>query len=173
MSLRHAPLAASLAVVLGLVAACAAPTAAPTSEPSPSPAATPSVTPFLMFTGRAEEALTLYTSLFEDGAIVSLERHGPGGGGVEGTILMATAVLGGQRLMVSDSPPVHAFDFTPSTSLFVTCESVAQIDRLFAALSDGGAVMMPLGEYPFARRFGWVADRFGVSWQLSLPLESE
>ena len=73
--------------------------------------------------------------------------------------------------MVSDSPAVHAFDFTPSTSLFVTCESVAQIDRLFAALADGGAVMMPLDAYPFSRRFGWVADRFGVSWQLSLPLD--
>lgn len=174
MSPRSAPLAACLAVLLGCVVACAAPAdVPPTDAPPQPPAATTSVTPFLMFTGRAEEALTLYTSLFEDGAIVSLKRHPPGGFGVEGTIELATAVLAGQRLMVSDSPPVHDFDFTPSTSLFVTCESVAQIDRLFAALSDGGAVMMPLDAYPFSPRFAWVSDRFGVSWQLSLPLAAD
>jgi predicted 3-demethylubiquinone-9 3-methyltransferase (glyoxalase superfamily) len=53
-------------------------------------------------------------------------------------------------------------------SLFVDCASESEIDRLFASLSDGGGVLMPLDRYPFAQKFAWVADRFGVSWQLNL-----
>ena len=49
----------------------------------------------------------------------------------------------------------------------------AEIDRLFAGLSEGGQIMMPLAAYPFSRKFAWLADRFGVSWQLSLPLQFE
>jgi len=68
--------------------------------------------------------------------------------------------------MAMDSPPVHEFTFTPSTSFFVTCESQSEVDRLFAALSEGGGVLMGLDSYPFAKRYAWVNDRFGVSWQL-------
>jgi predicted 3-demethylubiquinone-9 3-methyltransferase (glyoxalase superfamily) len=74
--------------------------------------------------------------------------------------------------MAIDSPPVHAFDFTPWLSLFVTCASEDEIDRLFAGLSEGGFVMMPLStEHGFAAKYAWLSDRFGVSWQLSLQLD--
>ena len=59
--------------------------------------------------------------------------------------------------------------FTPSTSFFVTCESESEVDRLFVALSEGGSVLMGLDSYPFAKRYAWVQDRFGVSWQLLFP----
>ena len=133
---------------------------------------TPSkVAPFLMFTGRAQEALDLYRDLFDDLEVLAVRHHGPGGAGAEGTVEHATFRIGDQVLMAIDSPPVHAFDFTPSLSLFVTCASEAEIDRLFAGLSEGGAVMMPLStEYPFAAKYAWLSDRFGVSWQLSLGL---
>jgi predicted 3-demethylubiquinone-9 3-methyltransferase (glyoxalase superfamily) len=72
-------------------------------------------------------------------------------------------------VLASDSPVKHAFDFTPSLSFFVDCTSDEEQRRLFAELSDGGAVMMPLDDYGFSKRFAWVADRFGVSWQLNLP----
>jgi predicted 3-demethylubiquinone-9 3-methyltransferase (glyoxalase superfamily) len=62
----------------------------------------------------------------------------------------------------------HEFSLTPAFSLFVECASDEEIERLFAALGDGGATLMPLGAYGFSRRFGWVNDRFGVSWQLNL-----
>jgi predicted 3-demethylubiquinone-9 3-methyltransferase (glyoxalase superfamily) len=127
------------------------------------------VAPFLMFEGRAEEAMTLYTSLFEDAGILEVTRYGPGEPGAENSVLLAVFHLNGQRIMCIDSPAKHEFTFTPSMSLFVNCGSEEEVDRLFAALSQGGAVMMPLGVYPFSRKFGWLADKFGVSWQLNLP----
>ena len=66
-----------------------------------------------------------------------------------------------------DSPIKHAFTFTPSFSLFVECESEAELDAAFARLSDGGSVLMPPGNYGFSTKFAWVNDRFGVSWQLN------
>ena len=81
----------------------------------------------------------------------------------------AVLVLAGQELMVFDSPVKHAFGFTPSISMFVDCADELEIERLFAGLSEGGEVRMPLDNYGRSLRFGWVNDRFGVSWQLNLP----
>jgi predicted 3-demethylubiquinone-9 3-methyltransferase (glyoxalase superfamily) len=69
--------------------------------------------------------------------------------------------------MCSDSPIKHGFTFTPSNSTFVEFDSVAELERVFGLLSEGGQVLMPLGNYGFSERFGWVNDRFGVSWQLN------
>jgi predicted 3-demethylubiquinone-9 3-methyltransferase (glyoxalase superfamily) len=127
------------------------------------------VTPFLMFTGDAERAIELYTSLFDDASVLTLTRWGADGQGAEGTVQQATFSIAGQVFRCFDSPPVHAFTFTPSFSIFVDVSSAEELDRLFAGLSDGGGVLMPLDDYGFSRRFGWVNDRFGVSWQLNLP----
>ncbi|WP_075012565.1 VOC family protein [Geodermatophilus obscurus] len=127
------------------------------------------VTPFLMFTGDAERAMELYTSLFDDARVLALTRWGAEGQGAEGTVQQATFSIAGQVFRCFDSPPVHAFGFTPSLSLFVDVASEEELDRLFAGLSEGGEVLMPIGDYGFSRRFGWVNDRFGVSWQLNLP----
>jgi predicted 3-demethylubiquinone-9 3-methyltransferase (glyoxalase superfamily) len=62
----------------------------------------------------------------------------------------------------------HAFTFTPAFSFFVECGSEAEIDRLSAALESGGQVFMPLDNCGFSRKFAWVNDRCGVSWQLNL-----
>jgi predicted 3-demethylubiquinone-9 3-methyltransferase (glyoxalase superfamily) len=124
---------------------------------------------FLMFEGCCEQAMNFYVSLFEGGAVTSIDRYGPEGPGKPGTVKLASFALNGQTFMCIDSPIHHDFKFTPAMSLFVDCDSEAEIDRLFAQLSDGGKILMPLGEYPFSRKFGWVADRYGVSWQLTLP----
>jgi len=126
------------------------------------------VLPFLMFQGRAEEAMRLYTVLFTDAAIAELERYGAGETGPEGGVKRARFTLGGQTVMCFDSPPVHAFTFTPSFSFLVECASAEEQERLYSELARDGSEMMPLGEYGFSRRFGWVSDRFGVSWQLNL-----
>ncbi|GAA3003411.1 VOC family protein [Actinokineospora diospyrosa] len=132
----------------------------------------PKVTPFLMFQGKqAEAAITFYVSLFDDGEVLDLKHagpDGPGGPDAEGTVHLASFRAGGQVIRAIDSAPVHDFTFTPSISLYVTCESEAEIDRLYAALSEGGQPLMPLGDYGFSVKFGWVNDRFGVSWQLNL-----
>jgi predicted 3-demethylubiquinone-9 3-methyltransferase (glyoxalase superfamily) len=123
------------------------------------------VNPFLMFEGQAEEAMRFYVETFADAEIVSLEHHGEGEAGAGG-VLRGVIRTAGLELVCFDSPVEHGFGFTPAISLFVECESEEEVDRLAAALADGGSVLMPVGAYPFAARFGWVNDRFGVSWQL-------
>ena len=96
------------------------------------------------------------------------ERYGAGEPGKEGSVKQARFSLHGCEFVCIDSPVKHQFTFTPALSLLVECESEVEIDRLFAALAAGGKVMMPLDDYPFSKRFGWLADKYGVSWQLRL-----
>ena len=124
---------------------------------------------FLMFEGSAEEAINLYTSVFRDAELKLLDRFGPEGPGREGTVFGAELLLGDHRIMFFDSPQPHPFTFTPSISFFVDCASEDELEDAYAQLSAGGEVMMPLDSYGFSTRFGWVSDRFGVSWQLNLP----
>lgn len=127
-------------------------------------------TPFLMFqNGKAEPALNFYVSLFPDAQIVSMQRYGPEGPGAEGTILQARFQLPGLSVICVDSPVPHQFDFTPSFSFFIDCDDEEQLERLHSQLIDGGETLMPPGNYGFSRRFAWLNDRFGVSWQLNLP----
>jgi predicted 3-demethylubiquinone-9 3-methyltransferase (glyoxalase superfamily) len=124
---------------------------------------------FLMFQGgKAEEALRFYAETVPDTRIVSLERFGPQGPGPEGTVLRAHAVIAGMPVMAHDSFITHAFNFTPSISFFVDCDDEAQIDALAAILLEDGQALMPLGSYGWSRKFGWISDRFGISWQLNL-----
>jgi predicted 3-demethylubiquinone-9 3-methyltransferase (glyoxalase superfamily) len=128
-----------------------------------------SVTPFLMFEGSAEQAMRLYVSLFRDSEIKRIERYGLGEPGPEGSVKRADFTLAGRDLMCIDSHIKHAFTFTPAFSLFVECDSEAELDSAFGELSRDGAVLMPPGSYGFSRKFAWVNDRYGVSWQLNLP----
>ena len=127
------------------------------------------VRPFLMFEGKAEEAMNFYVSLFKDGRVIDIKRYGPGGAGAEGSVMVASFSIAGQAIMCIDSPAKHAFTFTPSFSLFVDCETDEDLQRLASALGEGGTTLMPLDNYGFSRRFTWLNDRYGVSWQLNLP----
>ena len=123
-------------------------------------------TPFLMFQGQAQAALALYREVFPDFEQVMLQEHPPGA--LAGQVAMARIRIAGQEIMLNDSPPVHAFSFTPSSSIFVECDDEAQLRELAAKLGDGGGVMMEIANYGFSTLFTWIADRFGVSWQLNL-----
>lgn len=127
-----------------------------------------SITTFLMFDGNAEEAITLYMSLFDGSEITSIERYGAGDEGADGTIKRADFTLNNKNYICIDSPITHEFHFTPSTSLFVECETEAEVNKLFDALSSGGTVLMPMGDYGFSTKFAWINDKFGVSWQFNL-----
>ncbi len=124
-------------------------------------------TPFLMFQGQAQDALALYRETFPDFEQLVLQEHPPGA--LAGQVAMARIRIGGQEIMLNDSPPVHAFTFTPSSSIFVDCDDEAQLRELAGRLGDGGGVMMEIADYGFSTLFTWVADPFGVSWQLNLP----
>ena len=126
------------------------------------------ITTFLTFTGQAEEAMDFYVSIFERSEVLSIERYGPDDGENAGKVKHATFSLSGQEFACIDSPPVHEWTFTPAISLWVTCHSEEEIDGLHARLAEGGQVFMPLGSYPFSEKFVWLADRYGVSWQLAL-----
>lgn len=117
----------------------------------------------LMFEGRAQEAIDLYASLFDSAEIGEIQRY------ENGTIIQAEFKLGEHEFVIIDSPINHDFTFTAATSIFVDCESEAELEKLFEELSKDGNVFMPLGDYGFSQRFGWASDRFGVSWQLNLP----
>ena len=129
-------------------------------------------TTFLMFVGKqygkAEEAINFYTSLFKNSRIINIVRYGPGAGEPEGTVMHAVFSLNGQEYMAMESSGDHPFTFTPAMSIFVKCETEEEIDGLYEKLSKGGSVLMELNKYPFSKKFGWVQDRFGISWQLNL-----
>ena len=114
----------------------------------------------LMFQdGRAREAAGWYVSLVPGSSIERVTDNDAGGATVYFT-------LADQGFIAFDSPIRHEFDFTPSMSIFVRCEDEEQVRALFEQIASDGKVMMPLADYGFSSCFGWVADRYGVSWQI-------
>jgi len=126
------------------------------------------ITPVLMFAGQAEEAMTYYLSVFDHAEILTLERYGANDVGAEGTVMRASFALYGHVFLCLDSSVPHDFTFTPAISLAITCTTEEELDRLFGQLARDGRVFMPLAAYPFSPKFGWVADKYGVSWQVTL-----
>jgi len=130
------------------------------------------ITTFLMFFGNAEEAMNFYTSVFDRSEITSITRYGENEVGYEvgneGKVLHATFSLNGQEFMCIDSNVGHGFTFTPAISLYVTCDTEDEINRYYEKLSQDGQILMPLSAYSFSEKFGWVSDKYGVSWQFSL-----
>jgi predicted 3-demethylubiquinone-9 3-methyltransferase (glyoxalase superfamily) len=112
------------------------------------------ITTFLTFDNQAEEAANLYVSTFKNSRIVSTTRYGEAGPGPQGSLMSATFELEGQAFYALNGGP-H-FSFAEGISLFVNCETQAEIDELWEKLSDGGE------QGPC----GWLKDRFGVSWQI-------
>jgi predicted 3-demethylubiquinone-9 3-methyltransferase (glyoxalase superfamily) len=113
------------------------------------------ISPFLWYDGKAEEAASLYTSVFKNSRIVSVSRYGEGAPQPKGTVMSVTFELEGLEFIALNGGP-H-FTFTPAISLFVKCETQAEVDELWDRLTaDGGE----------KSRCGWLKDKFGVSWQI-------
>lgn len=115
----------------------------------------------LWYDTAAGEAAQLYTSVFDNSAIVAVTtlRDTP-----SGDAEVVSFVLAGQPFMAISAGPL--FRFNPSVSFRVDCESGDEVDALWDRLGEGGEVLMPLDAYPFSRRYGWLKDRYGLSWQL-------
>lgn len=124
------------------------------------------ITPFLWFDNQAEEAANFYTTLFTDSALGQVSRYGPDTPGPAGQVMTVRFKLAGLWFTALNGGPY--FNFTPAHSFFVHNETEQQVDTLWQALSAGGSVLMDLAAYPFSEKFGWVQDRFGLSWQVSL-----
>jgi len=112
------------------------------------------ITTFLTYNDQAEAAAQLYTSVFKDSRILSTSRYGDGGPGPAGAVMTVTFELAGQPFIALNGGP--SFTFAEGISLFVNCETQAEVDELWEKLSAGGA----------PGRCGWLTDRFGVSWQI-------
>ncbi|NNL02354.1 MAG: VOC family protein [Eudoraea sp.] len=137
-------------------------------------------TTFLTFVGnrcgKAEEAISFYTSIFPNSEIKSLIKYQEGeAGGTPELIKYGVFTLNGTDYMVSESNFNHAWSFTPAVSLFINDNSDHMIQTLFEQLSsNGGQVMVPLdnyegnGDYGFGKKFGWCQDKYGISWQFVL-----
>ena len=128
---------------------------------------------FLMFVGehcgKAEEAITLYTSLLPNSEVHKIVRWGEGEPvSVPGQVKTAVFTLAGTEYMASENTGAHPFTFTPAISMFVECEDDDEITRLHEELSKGAREYMPMNNYGFSKMFTWIEDRFGVSWQLNL-----
>ncbi len=117
------------------------------------------ITPFLWFNDQAEAAAECYVSVFGNSKINHLSRNGE-------TVLVADFTLHGQRFNALNGGPMYKFN--PSISCYVVCETEAEIDSVWQQLAEGGMVMMPLNQYPWSPKYGWLQDRFGLSWQLTL-----
>ncbi len=121
------------------------------------------IVPHLWFNRDAQEAVRFYISLFSDSRVVAEAK-------IEGTPSGDTDIISfnlqGQRFMAINGGP--AFSFSEAVSFFVYCGSDSEIERLYEQLSENGSVLMPLGKYDWTRRYAWVKDRFGVSWQLDV-----
>ena len=129
------------------------------------------ITPFLWFNDNAEEATIFYTSIFKNSKIDNISYYGEIGGKVsgkpKGSIMTVSFQLSGQNFIAINGGP--SITFTPAISFFVSCETSEELDQLWKNFSsDGSIVLMELDKYPFSEKFGWLQDKYGVSWQLNL-----
>ncbi len=126
------------------------------------------ITPHLWFDSQAEEAAGFYTSLFKNSRVGKTARYGKAGFEFhhqpEGNLMTIEFELEGQGFIGLNAGPV--FKFTPAVSFLVSCKTKEEVDALWEKLSARGAALMELGEYPFSEKYGWVQDRFGLSWQV-------
>ncbi|MBV8206406.1 MAG: VOC family protein [Acidobacteria bacterium] len=120
-----------------------------------------SITPHLWFDKEARPAAELYTSIIPNSGITSVKtlRNTP-----SGDVDILSFALAGQSFMAISAGP--QFKLNPAISFLIGCDSKAEVDRIWNPLAEGGTALMPLGAYPFSERFGWVQDRYGLSWQV-------
>ena len=119
------------------------------------------ITPHLWFDNNAGEAARFYTSIFKNSKIKNMTTlHNTPSGTVE---IYTVQLLGQEFTLISAGP---YFKFTPAVSFFVGYSTKEEVDALWKNLLEGGSALMELGEYPFSEKYGWVQDRYGVSWQV-------
>ncbi|TDH38930.1 VOC family protein [Pseudohoeflea suaedae] len=132
------------------------------------------IAPFFWFDGQAEQVARFHTELF-GGTITNISRYSEAGcdvhGQPAGQVMVASYEILGYRLHAINAGPI--FKPSPALSLFVQMDNRSDVERIWKGLSEGGEVLMPLDSYEWSELFGWCNDRFGVSWEISLPMGGE
>jgi predicted 3-demethylubiquinone-9 3-methyltransferase (glyoxalase superfamily) len=120
------------------------------------------ITPHLWFDKEAKEAAEFYISSIPNSKITNIKtlRNTP-----SGDCDIVSFQLSGQPFMSISAGPF--FQFNPSVSFHLTCSTKDEVDALWEKFSRAGKVVMELGEYPFSERYGWLEDKYGLSWQFS------
>lgn len=113
-----------------------------------------SIYPCLWFDGKAKEAADFYCSIFTDSKITT---ENP---------MVVLFEINGKKIMGLNGGPHHTF--TPSISLFVNCETIEEVNDVWSKLIEDGSAMMEINEYPWSKRYGWLKDKFGMTWQISI-----
>lgn len=127
------------------------------------------IVPHLWFDKEAKEAAELYTSIFPDSTITNVNtlKNTP-----SGDTDVVSFTLAGQSFMAISAGPF--FKFNPSVSFILNFDpshddkAREKLDTMWGKLLEGSKVLMPLQEYPFSKRYGWLQDKYGLSWQLIL-----
>ena len=128
------------------------------------------ITPALWFDDKAEEAINFYVSVFPNSKINFLKKWTtemllPDDGIKPGTVQSASFTLNWMQFYAFDVGPT--FQFNPSISFYAVFETVAQVEDIWNKLAEGGEVLMPLKRYDWNEKYGWVKDRYGVTWQIA------
>ena len=118
-----------------------------------------SIHPCLWFDGNAKEAATFYCSIFSNSKITV------------DTPMVVNFELMGKKFMGLNGGPM--FKINPSISIFVYCKTIAETDEIYNKLAEGGEALMAIGKYDWSERYGWIKDRFGVTWQVMLSTEEK
>lgn len=124
------------------------------------------IVPFLWFNDNLEDAVTSYISAFKNSKAAGLSRSGDALPGEPGKVFTGSFELAGLQFNALNGGPM--FQFSPSNSFFVQCETETELDELWNKLAENGKVLMELNKYPFSPKYGWIQDKYGVSWQLNL-----
>lgn len=112
------------------------------------------ITPFLWFDNEAEEAANFYVSLFKNSRILGVSRYGDAGPRPKGSVMTVNFQIEGQEFIALNGGP--EFKFTEAISLYVNCKTQAEVDELWAKLTEGGEEV----------QCGWLKDKYGLSWQI-------
>lgn len=134
-----------------------------------------SIIPYLWCNNNAQEVVSFYTELFPDSKVGKKTYYDEASSEVAGvpvgTLMTIQFWICGQEFVALNGGDF--FKFSPAVSLTVFCETEKDIDRLWEKLRAGGMERMPLQQYPFSQKYGWVEDKFGLSWQLNWNNENQ
>lgn len=126
------------------------------------------ITSFLWFDDQAEEAVNFYCSVFKNSKTGKIARYDEAGSKAAerpvGSVMTASFQLEGQEFVALNGGSV--FKFNPSISFIVNCKTASDVEDLWNKLIEGGAALMALDKYPFSEKYGWLQDKYGLSWQL-------